>query len=312
MQSSCSTKYYSVAIDAYNPTCECKHWKKTELPCKHIFAVLENSYVQWSDLPETFTNHPLFTMDSAILTVIDENFCVPNGLSGVAADITQDIDDIQEIPLSTEEFQELNGQIPEGGESVEEIQHVPVELNIDAICVSIRATCKIISDSTYCSDDVAACKQCLDGVSDILTAFQQTMAGNPDGIPYLKKKDRRFKTLKGTIPVTSRNRKHTPMRPPRSKKRKRYERSNTIASTLAVAEILSSVEEETLQQAEILKIDAKLKNDLVELAEENSDEVYIPKEMETALFEKMDSETIETGRGCRMKKFSAKTEHTGW
>ena len=45
---------YTVDIEAINPTCTCRAWVQSELPCKHIFAVLENSSYNWEDLSAQF------------------------------------------------------------------------------------------------------------------------------------------------------------------------------------------------------------------------------------------------------------------
>ena len=64
-------------IDCYNPRCLCYAWIKSELPCKHIFAILKHIYITWEDLPETFWSHPLLDLDEDILDLCKEDFTLP-------------------------------------------------------------------------------------------------------------------------------------------------------------------------------------------------------------------------------------------
>ena len=70
-------KFYNVDIDCYNPRCSCYVWIKSELPCKHIFAIIEHTYITWDDLPESFRNHSLFNLDEDVLDLCKEDFALP-------------------------------------------------------------------------------------------------------------------------------------------------------------------------------------------------------------------------------------------
>lgn len=54
VRSSTQVTQYQVDLDAFNPRCTCKAWVKSELPCKHIFAILLNTGLEWHDFPESF------------------------------------------------------------------------------------------------------------------------------------------------------------------------------------------------------------------------------------------------------------------
>ena len=54
MFSSTGHGHYNVDIGGSMPTCQCPVFFREELPCKHVFAVLQKSNVSWDDLPETF------------------------------------------------------------------------------------------------------------------------------------------------------------------------------------------------------------------------------------------------------------------
>lgn len=54
VQSSSSEHHYIVNINGPSVTCECRYQMKTELPCKHIFALLQHTHVVWEDLPHEY------------------------------------------------------------------------------------------------------------------------------------------------------------------------------------------------------------------------------------------------------------------
>ena len=58
---------YRVRLQGEIPSCSCFDWKKTGFPCKHIAAAVQHTGVDWSDLPESFANHPMFTPDIAVI-----------------------------------------------------------------------------------------------------------------------------------------------------------------------------------------------------------------------------------------------------
>ena len=59
-------KWHCVNIGDENtvPTCDCRHYIKTRLPCKHFLAVFHHSAdVSFSSLPSHYRDHPLFVVD---------------------------------------------------------------------------------------------------------------------------------------------------------------------------------------------------------------------------------------------------------
>ena len=46
------------------PFCECRHFRKTHLPCKHFTAIFNHiSDVSWNHLQAFYMDHPLITVD---------------------------------------------------------------------------------------------------------------------------------------------------------------------------------------------------------------------------------------------------------
>ena len=57
------------------PTCTCKDWDKFHWPCKHLLAVINSpSYPSftWEGQPETYSNNPVFLIDTTITSPIKE------------------------------------------------------------------------------------------------------------------------------------------------------------------------------------------------------------------------------------------------
>ena len=50
-------------IDLSSPSCSCPDWKKFKCPCKHMFAVFENTSAEWSNLPINYRESSLYTAD---------------------------------------------------------------------------------------------------------------------------------------------------------------------------------------------------------------------------------------------------------
>ena len=55
------------AVNITLPRCECLSWKKTKLPCKHIFAVMLFSSKSWTSLPESYRNSVYMTLDEVVV-----------------------------------------------------------------------------------------------------------------------------------------------------------------------------------------------------------------------------------------------------
>ena len=46
--------FYAVELTGCFPRCTCIDWLETELPCKHVFHVLNSMGLSWNELPEVF------------------------------------------------------------------------------------------------------------------------------------------------------------------------------------------------------------------------------------------------------------------
>uniref|UniRef100_A0A7M5X4D8 SWIM-type domain-containing protein n=2 Tax=Clytia hemisphaerica TaxID=252671 RepID=A0A7M5X4D8_9CNID len=48
------------------PSCECFSWKKTKLPCKHMFSIILNNLEHWESFSEFYRHLPYMTLDEEI------------------------------------------------------------------------------------------------------------------------------------------------------------------------------------------------------------------------------------------------------
>lgn len=71
--SSDRTRKYTVDISGIATSCTCPDWLNREMPCKHLFALLQYGGVTWSDLPEPFREHPLFSLDKNASVLLKAN-----------------------------------------------------------------------------------------------------------------------------------------------------------------------------------------------------------------------------------------------
>lgn len=66
---SCNERYQVwLGSDTQLPSCQCIDYKINRLPCKHLCAVVSLPDVGWQSLGASFNNHPLFRLDSAVVT----------------------------------------------------------------------------------------------------------------------------------------------------------------------------------------------------------------------------------------------------
>ena len=66
-----SNDKYIVTITS--PKCECLSWKKTKLPCKHIFAVMLFSSQSWTPLPKSYRNSVYMTLDEVVVGKLESS-----------------------------------------------------------------------------------------------------------------------------------------------------------------------------------------------------------------------------------------------
>jgi hypothetical protein len=49
------------------PSCSCRSFVRSHLPCKHLMAVMKNQDLDWNCFPEFYRNHPLFVVDENVI-----------------------------------------------------------------------------------------------------------------------------------------------------------------------------------------------------------------------------------------------------
>ena len=141
-------------IDCYNPRCSCFAWIKSELPCKHIFAIIEHTYITWEDLPESFQSHPLFNLNEDILGFNEADFA----LSPDSEEFDPQI--IEELRNAT-----LN-----------EVGFFYPGMKIENIQFKVHEQCQLIKDFSYNFVDPHVAKSFLDELSELYTKYYDQLA----------------------------------------------------------------------------------------------------------------------------------------
>lgn len=210
--SSVGTQYYRVDISGDMPSCQCPVFMKEELPCKHVFAVLQKSYVSWDDLPLHFRTHPLLTLDKEVTAL--GNCSISPDLSMVSKGITEelstplgnvispgDIESILELEVP-ENVLDADGLPPDMQETNENVEvKYTDQFKIHRLTNKIREMCKKISAASRCASDVPACetlyKTLITGYEQFYNELSRISRDGNDvgGIPKLSQSDLRYKTL---------------------------------------------------------------------------------------------------------------------
>ncbi|XP_041460625.1 uncharacterized protein LOC121411820 [Lytechinus variegatus] len=88
---------YLVKLNAQeSPECECLSWKKSKLPCKHIFGVINcMEGLSWESLPAAYRNSPFHTLDEDVCMFPDEGEDVPPNFQ------ESDDQDMQLLPIAS-------------------------------------------------------------------------------------------------------------------------------------------------------------------------------------------------------------------
>ena len=53
----------SIGDDVNLPSCQCRQFQKTRIPCKHFLSVFRHSDVSFESLPDKYRNNPIFSID---------------------------------------------------------------------------------------------------------------------------------------------------------------------------------------------------------------------------------------------------------
>ena len=94
-----SKKYF---VDILGGNCSCSYFSKSNIPCKHIFAIFNLFSPQWNwyDLPKHLTDSTYLTLETSVL---DSNFTMENDENIILEDNKNEVDsDVEMEPLRQE------------------------------------------------------------------------------------------------------------------------------------------------------------------------------------------------------------------
>ena len=131
-----------------SPSCECRSWRWTLLPCKHIFAVLSKSKLTWEDFPYQYRKSPFFNLDTEVITF-------PHALCDVNyVNAEEDIKSGNE-PKPVESSKQACSETPY--DSLPSAKKGPKSLK--GLAISCREKLSIINNATYlCNKEEALTK----------------------------------------------------------------------------------------------------------------------------------------------------------
>ena len=192
---------YTVDISGISTSCTCQEWLKHELPCKHVFAVLQHGGISWEDFPDPFRTNPLFNLDDDAEQLLHANTTVDADLEEMARAIEAELDNpvgavFNELDIPVEDAQDAADDdeeiIPPS-----QVINVPSSqtedgANLRAI-IRIRELCKAMTENSHFVENKDVSLEVCDELSALCDKFAAAM---PVGIPRYKKGEYRQKTLK--------------------------------------------------------------------------------------------------------------------
>ena len=211
--------------------------------------MLAHTYVSWYDLPETFRNHPLFTLDNDILKLCDSKY-VPMAMSKNF--------DVEVINEMKELFKPVddNVDLPEShAAGVQELPMDTSEREINSLCFQIREQCSLISTVTYNAFDLESTKITLDKLTDVYKELYRSCE-DETGAVRLKKSDLGFRTLKDRKPKKPGmygNRRITPMYKPSKGRMKINQPGSQLSTSTPLVDIIGDLPETVSEEPDVKK-----------------------------------------------------------
>ncbi|XP_049320443.1 uncharacterized protein LOC125781182 [Astyanax mexicanus] len=137
-----SAQWYCVDLgdDQRFPSCECPSFQLTFLPCKHLFAIFNNSEYTWTMLSSKYTNSPYVTLD--VDAVLSET---QNGQAENAVD--EDTDCISLFSTKEHSIQKTYPRCTENN---------PSNACVNSAQQFLREKLKILQDVSYLCRDTKA------------------------------------------------------------------------------------------------------------------------------------------------------------
>ncbi|KAK3745279.1 hypothetical protein QZH41_003744 [Actinostola sp. cb2023] len=95
---SSSDKSVSYAVDIALPSCQCKDWLKTRLPCKHMFAIIRNTNETWISIQAKYREGVYMTLDVNGIDTDTTKEAEGEDDYGTLAGVSTIIEEQQEVP----------------------------------------------------------------------------------------------------------------------------------------------------------------------------------------------------------------------
>ena len=158
----------SYHVDLSSPSCSCPDWKKYKSPCKHMFAVFENTKFDWYSLPKSYRESSVFSADSDVYN-----------------DHVQDMEvDHDHKVGKTADQENKENEAP----SVAELPHHKSKTIQDPVkhAANItRGTLQQLRELTYLSQNTEVLTEVANDLKDLVTKLSATVPRSSEGL-YLR------------------------------------------------------------------------------------------------------------------------------
>ena len=133
------------------PSCQCFEWKRTKLPSKHFFAVIEAGLESWNAFSEDYINSPYLTLDATVVPGMP------------LANVIEEDNAVKENPsFNTQEIGESNFEIP--------MRTYPKKSKSSS-CRELLSEIKSLTFVVYDSDAIEALEDELNNIKERLQEF---------------------------------------------------------------------------------------------------------------------------------------------
>ena len=188
MQSTVHDIHYCVNFEEEFPKCECKSFARTEVPCKHMFAVLRYSEAVWTDIPENYRNHPYFNPDTHAFSVTNTaelNFQLKTICDSVKAAVNASMSADRFSSSSSEDEEDISENTTPAVIPTDKFLQSTAWECVDQLTKLISSACREVTDVNIMKDSI---QQLKDIYNNIQTNCSQ-------GDELLKRKETKFQRI---------------------------------------------------------------------------------------------------------------------
>ena len=162
------------SVDLASPTCSCPDWRKFKCPCKHMFAVFENTSADWYNLPLNYRESSLYTIDKDV----NEVECDDDQPEDMEIDDNNTSTHTDKIESSSQDSKNVQpvavGQLPQKRTIVRDTAKHAANIT--------RATLQQLKELTYLSQDADVLSDVTKELQTLISKLRATVPKSSEGI----------------------------------------------------------------------------------------------------------------------------------